>query len=163
MAGKFFVSTTDYYLDTITMRISDTQSNSPDSISLWIAENSGSNLPSATAVLTKVEFTLSISNSFSNILFDPVEAPILRAGNYYWLVATVEDSPADFGYAWDSNLSYSPGSNLAGRNIGGDWSQIVYDPLAFQISGTEVPIPGAVWLLGSGLIVFAGSRKKFKT
>ena len=25
-----------------------------------------------------------------------------------------------------------------------------------------VPIPGAVWLLGSGLLVFAGFRKKIK-
>jgi len=30
------------------------------------------------------------------------------------------------------------------------------------ISGTTVPIPGAVWLLGSGLIGIVGIRRKFK-
>ncbi len=30
-------------------------------------------------------------------------------------------------------------------------------------SGTVIPLPGAVWLLGSGFIGLAGIRKKFKS
>ena len=33
----------------------------------------------------------------------------------------------------------------------------------FTFAGAPIPIPGAVWLLGSGLIGIVGIRKKFKT
>ncbi len=34
--------------------------------------------------------------------------------------------------------------------------------LAFQLNGSPVPIPAAVWLLGSGLIGLAGVRRKIR-
>ena len=35
-------------------------------------------------------------------------------------------------------------------------------PFGVRVEGTLVPIPGAVWLLGSGLIGLIGIRRKLK-
>jgi hypothetical protein len=35
-------------------------------------------------------------------------------------------------------------------------------PIAFSVSINAIPIPGAVWLLGSGLVALVGLRKKFR-
>lgn len=59
----------------------------------------------------------------------------LENGQYYWLKVAAGEGQGDF--LWDYGL-------------------------AWQIVTAPVPIPGAVWLLGSGLVGVVGFRRKFK-
>jgi len=54
----------------------------------------------------------------------------------------------------DPNTSGGGLENFANRTAGN---------ITFDFNVSSVPIPGAVWLLGSGLIGIVGIRKKFKT
>jgi hypothetical protein len=38
----------------------------------------------------------------------------------------------------------------------------MFDKFTITVEGVPIPIPGAVWLIGSGLISIVGIRKKFK-
>jgi hypothetical protein len=40
--------------------------------------------------------------------------------------------------------------------------QVIYNKLGAWVVADVVPIPGAVWLLGSGLVGLVGLRKKLK-
>lgn len=60
--------------------------------------------------------------------------------------------------------SYIDGNWVA--TISGPWSYTHTEGdrgyYSFSGTGTVVPIPGAIWLLGSGLIGLAGFRRKFR-
>lgn len=58
-----------------------------------------------------------------------------------------------------SSLKVLP-ANGGAIAIGGRY-ETTYDD--FYLAGNPVPIPGAVWLLGSGLVGLAGARRKFKS
>ena len=45
-----------------------------------------------------------------------------------------------------------------GRHVVGQ--RLAFDQVA--LDATAVPVPGAIWLLGSGLVCLVGFRKKFK-
>jgi len=81
-------------------------------------------------------------------------------GTGSWIIGTIDDFP-DFtvGLLYDHKNQY-----------GWDWYQLEDGYHQGELSGTHlyiietpnpIPIPGAVWLLGSGLIGLVGLRKKF--
>jgi hypothetical protein len=98
-----------------------------------------------------------------------------EAGNIFWIGDMTGSAPAGAYENWnkDGTTYYEP------INPGGDYLQINIDPdnvfvpgqwRATVMSGGSfgyiaefdaVPIPGAIWLLGSGLIALVGLRKKF--
>lgn len=161
--GKFEVSGNDYYLDSIEMRIKDTGSTVSDAIWLYITgHDSGNNVPSSTMVLSETRFEFNISDSYTNVTFDPLAAPVLYAGDTYWLVASVFNETDTFTYNWNNNKDYGIASQLAIRNDSGDWESCNFYPFAFKITGTVVPIPGTIALLASGLIGIVVFRKKFR-
>ena len=170
MAARFTVSSAgpDYYLDSIEMYLRDVQDVTNDFLILGISSHdSTNNIPDTnTYVLSPVDFTTNIpsGNTHSTIAFDPVERPILYAGNTYWLIASVENPESSLGdlkYYWALNADFSDSSALASRPYSGAWDDISLPrPLTYQLNGTAVPIPGAIWLLGSGLICLIGLRRK---
>ena len=167
MAGRFEVEAAgpNYYLDSIKMYIKDAEDVTADFLTLAITgHDSSNNIPDiSNYILSPVNFTDNIPNTYNLIEFNPVEHPILYAGNTYWLVASVEsETSVDLLYTWTCNLTEGVGSELAGRNYGEDWDDQTYYPLAYQIHGTAVPIPGAVWLFGSGLLGLVGLKRKLK-
>jgi len=81
-----------------------------------------------------------------------------------YLVASVPvlGSPGWFTDVWDLTLWPNPGFEFV---LVDDFpfllvSQVVVDTLC---APAAVPVPGAVWLLGSGLIGLLGLRRKFKS
>ena len=163
-AGKFSVTGTDYFLDSIEMYIRDFNNVSPDFISLSIVENDTlNNIPSSTIILPKTSFNVDIPNTYTRVIFDPVASPVLNSGTDYWLIASVADeSTVPLMYYWTSNRDLPSSAQLAFRTYSGNWGNVPYWPLTYQINGTEVPLPGAVWLVFSGLIGIVCIRKKLK-
>jgi hypothetical protein len=88
----------------------------------------------------------------------------LGAGTYYPAISGV-GGPVD----GDHEMWEATGSYMA-LNDQGLWDWLYWDgSVQFEITGiadtlntTVVPIPGAVWLLASGLIGISGLRKRFK-
>ena len=77
---------------------------------------------------------------------------------YSYLGMASNDEAYDFAGFGIDNISYI---KLVGNSLGG--SSPGYDLLAIEaLNSAPVPIPGAVWLLGSGLIGFVGFRSKFR-
>lgn len=78
-------------------------------------------------------------------------------------------------YIWDITSNWSPSTDLsdnylsliltfdsANDSVDFTSSEGGVNNLYLEIQAEPIPIPGAVWLLGSGLIGIAGVRKKFK-
>jgi hypothetical protein len=67
----------------------------------------------------------------------------------------------NFNYANYDYYDYDLFSGLYFGNTG-TLSELYRDEIPALESWSSVPIPGAIWLLGSGLIGIAGARRKFK-
>ncbi len=99
----------------------------------------------------------------------------LAAGNRY----TFTDNAAGFlpagitipgGSYRPDDAKEAPITTFAGDNSFGDWQLYLVDVspadegtlISWELSLTPVPIPGAIWLLGSGLAGLVGLRRKFR-
>jgi fibronectin-binding autotransporter adhesin len=84
-----------------------------------------------------------LTNFMNGLNGDNADVMILAGTNY------------GAGYIMYSGLT-APNWNTSGDSLLGD--RLLTDAIAY----TAAPIPGAVWLLGSGLLGLAGLRRKFK-
>ena len=85
----------------------------------------------------------------------------LPAGTY-WVSFEVRDDEETGYVAIRYNVS-NPLSNYARTISAGDWLADDSANIGVKILGNPVPVPGALWLLGSGLIGIVGIRRKFKS
>jgi|LGVE01.1.fsa_nt_gb hypothetical protein len=75
--------------------------------------------------------------------------------------------PPEYTWGWETSYEHWNDDAVRG-NIAGPWEELRYPEghplegqsidMAFEI--TTVPIPGAVWLLGSGLIGLVAVRRR---
>ncbi len=100
----------------------------------------------------KFDFTepLSLNQTFT-IISD--RAPVY--GVSYAKDGREGGATGEWAVAWSNALNYAAYREDIGLTIN--------DYIVRPDSGGVVPLPGAVWLLGSGLIGLAGIRKKFKS
>lgn len=77
----------------------------------------------------------------------------------YWIAFEVRTGDSLVADMWGNTPS--PLGNEASWSSG-SWSESDAINLGFRIQGDPIPIPGAVWLLGSCLIGIVGIRRKFK-
>jgi hypothetical protein len=93
---------------------------------------------------------------------------LIENGKTYWIgVHPAHPEPTDLAWVWnylDDGLqsidwfSTTPSEVL----FGGNWEgSALRTESAYRVNGTPVPITGAVWLLGSGLLGLAGLKRKF--
>ncbi len=86
----------------------------------------------------------------------------LLAGTTYWLSLVNDTTGSDSDWTWNHNSGGSPIIGSGRRTSDGDtWAAHDRD-LQFQLEGTvsAVPVPAAVWLMGSGLISLLTLRRK---
>lgn len=88
--------------------------------------------------------------------------PVMNQGTKYWVVLAPQGDGV-FGWYEDDSL---PGPLAARRDLlasNTDWFAVsALHPTYFAVEGTVVPIPGAVWLLGSGLLGLVAIRRRFR-
>jgi hypothetical protein len=88
----------------------------------------------------------------------------LTAGSQYFIAVNWGDPNTDLHW-YDNGIAtpanYVTGQSYVSYNGGTTWSLLSSNQrlAAFDIVGTPVPIPAAVWLLGSGLIGLIGIRR----
>ena len=90
-----------------------------------------------------------------NIIFGPSDIPV---GGYTLDPVTLNYNHVDYTQYQFTEVA-SGSSTLIEFGLRNDPGWLYMD----DISVNPVPIPGAVWLLGSGLVGLAGLRRKFKS
>ncbi len=86
----------------------------------------------------------------------------LNAGTY-WL--SIYDKPTDSSWGWMMSDGVPDGvTSWSSQKMGaGDWSQnAMYSNAAFELTGSQVPIPTAAWLLALGLVGLAVVRRRIR-
>jgi MYXO-CTERM domain-containing protein len=75
---------------------------------------------------------------------------VLQDGQTYWVIAST-DGPAGAWLAWNWNIAHALGLH-AQRQGAGPWQVFTFEQSVLRVEGTLVPAPGALALLGLGLL-----------
>lgn len=101
-------------------------------------------------------------------------ADMVSDGVWYWYTVSTPDSPMsgwnkDWDWSWDTNGDFS---DYYGRYMTGNFRLVgqfvdvnglpTFNEATLQYEVNAVPIPAAVWLLGTGLLGLLGIRRKIR-
>lgn len=87
-----------------------------------------------------------------------VPAVLLQPNTAYWLKLSNDSRDIDLGWAF--NGAGHSGEYWAFQQIGSPLSWGHGSPLIFEVTASPVPIPGAIWLMGTAMIGLATSRRR---
>ena len=167
VASIFSTPSVDHYFTSVELAMSLPQLNPADDLYVWIMQdNSGS--PGSVIEELFYDGVIPPYNSPGIIELNSSTNFILEADSSYWIGAgrtpAYSSGATPANVVWHYSLSsVNDVGSIYTRNPEGDWS--FFAPTykgTFRINGTAVPVPAAVWLLGTGLIGLIGFRKKFK-
>ena len=132
-----FVLNDDYFIDSVTLAITDPDLGADASVAIWEGVGSPQSL---VANLLSPSF-----NGSGDYDFTPAGSLALDAGVQYWIY--VDNNGEGDTYNWDSGDAFASGPGGAGNayNFNGGSSSFLN---RFAISGTLVPSPGAAAVIG---------------
>ncbi len=156
---SFFSGPMDTTLLDVQLRLRR-DSSSSGSISVALYSDSGNPLPSPGTIIGLPLGTIydtSLSSDFSVV--DVPTSRHLDANTRYWIeLSSTDGSSAVWSWSFDQS-----GIGVAGEYFGHDGTVLpnIYGPYQMQVI---TPLPGAVWLFGSGLAGLGlwRGRKRFK-
>ena len=129
----------------------------PASFTLTVADFISSNTYFPLASLDQYSISTTYSISGQSYVTPVQFAPNLN--NYGYDVILIGDTYYSYGYYFPIG-AFSATGTYATYNVGTTADNIAI--LKVSQSGAPVPIPAAVWLLGSGLIGLFGLRRRFQ-
>ena len=150
-----FTPADNYYLETIEITVD--LSVGDNELDVWLM-NSSNNMPG------NIIETFRLSNLMDDhswdhhdpIMINSVLNPILNVSTQYWLALSTPTAGTLAVWYKNSVGQIGPRALWDGSN----WSIAnSVTPAVFRVSGSTVPVPGAIWLLCSGLIGLVGVRR----
>lgn len=155
-AMQFFPAGQDYLLDSIYVTAGKLfGSNEMD---VWLMSDSNNN-PGAIMESFHLSNLLPVhtGRAQSPILIDSISRPTLLSDTAYWLALSVTKPGSQS--IWYRNNIGQVGTWAVWNN--NNWNTYENAPLGvFQVNGSAVPIPGAAWLLGAGLLGLVALKRK---
>jgi hypothetical protein len=156
-AARFQVTEGNYALNSVTLAMSHPFWTNNLEINIR-ADASGS--PTGTLLETVVSHPTNITSLPSLVTYKSSLAPVMTAGNWYWLVVEPAvlnlanpDDDGVYNWYWSGTLGYA--GNREYNFAAEDWYPWDVRPNslvpAFRIEGTLIPEPASVWLLLAGL------------
>ena len=90
----------------------------------------------------------------------PSDTMIVSVGSVYSNALTIEPTELLIDYQYSFHVDTATTGKIVFDHQGSDNCGIIIDDVS--LTSSQVPIPAAIWLLGSGLIGLVGLRRKFK-
>lgn len=84
---------------------------------------------------------------------------VANSSDVYWISIQADTNSSDAWYGW--NAANTTNLNESVSLASGTYYDGTYHDHAFSLAGEPVPIPSALWLLGSSFIGLLGFRRKF--
>ena len=106
------------------------------------------------------QYAVSVNPAFVENWYGASFSPLRLAGGWYWLSFEVDNSTQYFGGSFRGRSPQPLGLEAkTWQGIDGPWYRQDDLDLGYRVYGTPVPLPGAVWLLGAGLLGLAGGGR----
>jgi hypothetical protein len=148
LAGQFTVGASSAYFDSATLAL---WCSCGSDFTLWLMDGSFN-------ILESVLYTAPLGGFGSTVTVQGAGTTLLNANTTYWL--GVSTNGTDNVYWYVNNTGDN--AQMAWRLNGGAWTPWNNGNMALEVSGTAVPEPSTLLLLGAGLATVAARRRLTK-
>ena len=143
-------------LSGLTLEVYSSQPDPAAGSSLPVPGNSLFELTSPVSVVLNGTFGTRVD--FTAVAQDPNASPLLQADTAYWLKLTNESLPDQLGWYFNGVQSNEYWASSQFGN--GEGSPYIFDVTGEARAVSHVPVPGAVWLMGSALIGLLTAKRR---